>query len=227
MALIALDSGQRGGGLANLFRQHCRRQGDLLIIRIFKPKQKTEEGRFSNWIRIRRAPKDIEATCTVATFDKYVEVVDYIHQRTGFVKPDNFPVFVKADGLPLKDASVKSAMKRVLEAAKLPKFFTAHSFRGASLSQVGENGMASKAAEEHVQVSAGTAAKYYRRELCIVRQDPSRDLPPTPVYSDFIRRRFYLELDYPDDGAVLDDKVDGVDEDTEEEDCFRESAGEN
>jgi hypothetical protein len=55
----------------------------------------------------------------------------------------------------------------------------------------------------HVHVSQATAAKHYRRHL-LAREDTLRPLPPSPCYSDDVRRRMYMELDYTNDGVVLD-----------------------
>jgi integrase len=42
LVLLAFDTGQRCGGLANLRRSQCRREGSFLFVRIWKPKVRSE-----------------------------------------------------------------------------------------------------------------------------------------------------------------------------------------
>ena len=200
LMLIALDKAQQASGLATIYSSQCRKEGSYLWVRVHKPKEGSD-GLFGPWTKISATSAELADICTVRTFDLYIQQYESLNVTRDLVGP---PLFVSGKGKGLKTELIKSVLHNLLKSAGISPAFKAHSTRGASLSMVGFCGMSPEDDHEHFHISAGTAEKHYRR-LLVAPEDPLRELPTPACYSDFLRRRFYLDQEYSDEGQVLDD----------------------
>jgi hypothetical protein len=208
----SFDTGLRSGGLYYLRFVECKRVSSFLIVRTYKPKESASEGHFGPWMNISAATNDLASVCSVRTFDQYKRLYLDLLERKEVMLTDHMKLFIQASGTEISQATIKATMHNVLQDAGLTRGFAPHSTRGASLSQVAWNGMPAQSAQEYVHVSQATAAEHYRR-LLLASKDTLHPLPPSPCYSDYVRRRMYIELDYTDDGVVLNPAPDTTTDD--------------